>query len=294
MGMAVVVAFVEEIGLFLLEEAEVKLDHQGRDEADEGGFERGGEAARDAEKGVFEARDFSPGLEGFAKIADGEAETLHCANKTKNRDGPDDAGDHGVAGGDLVFVVFGLAGEDRGNVGKAADIVEVGEGAFDAVEENEMARVIDEAVEAFEDGAGGGFVEDEIGLLRDGGEFEGAALEFEFAGFDVERGDRPKEEDERGTDGVDVSGADEDDRETMSGENVKESSRASTIAAAPCGLCAASSTTVGERRMISRRPGEMTSANASRTMSASSASSPPRNASTAASASAAFCAWCAP
>ena len=69
----------------------------------------------------------------------------------------------------------------------------------------------------------------------------------------------------------------------------------STRAAAPCGLWAASSRIVGERRMISSRPGEVTSAKASATTSASSGvRHPPRNASTAASASAAFCAWWAP
>jgi hypothetical protein len=66
----------------------------------------------------------------------------------------------------------------------------------------------------------------------------------------------------------------------ISGEKVKESSRATTVAAAPWGLWAASSTIVGERRMISRRPGEVTSAKASLTTSASNASSPPTNAST--------------
>ena len=40
---------------------------------------------------------------------------------------------------------------------------------------------------------------------------------------------------------------------------MKESSSAATVAAAPCGLCAASSTIVGDRRTISSRPGEVTS-----------------------------------
>ena len=79
----------------------------------------------------------------------------------------------------------------------------------------------------------------------------------------------------------------------ISGEKVKESSIAAAVAAAPWGLWAASSTIVGLRRMISSRPGEVTSAKAARTRSASSGSSPAK-ASTAASATAAFCAWCAP
>ena len=77
-----------------------------------------------------------------------------------------------------------------------------------------------------------------------------------------------------------------------SGLNENESSSAAAAASAPCGLCAASSRIVGLRRMISSRPGEVTSANAARTRSSSS--SPLPNASTAASATAAFCAWWAP
>ena len=66
---------------------------------------------------------------------------------------------------------------------------------------------------------------------------------------------------------------------------------------APCGLCAASRTTVGDRRTISSRPGDVTSAKAACTTSGSSPPSsplPPANASTAASAHAALCAWWAP
>ena len=79
----------------------------------------------------------------------------------------------------------------------------------------------------------------------------------------------------------------------MSGENWNESSSASATARAPWGLWAASSTIVGLRRMISSRPGEVTSANAAATSSASSGSLPVK-ASTAVSATAAFCAWWAP
>ena len=45
------------------------------------------------------------------------------------------------------------------------------------------------------------------------------------------------------------------DRRRSAGENAKESSSAAAAASAPCGLCAASSTIVGLRRMISSRPG---------------------------------------
>ena len=45
-----------------------------------------------------------------------------------------------------------------------------------------------------------------------------------------------------------------------SGSNVNESRIASTSAAAPCGLCAASSRIVGPRRTTSSRPGEVTAA----------------------------------
>src|SRR5690349_22009559 len=69
----------------------------------------------------------------------------------------------------------------------------------------------------------------------------------------------------------------------MRGFSRNESSMASAVAAAPCGLCAASSRIVGLRRITSSRPGEVTSANASLTSSSSSGSCP-RNASTAASA----------
>ncbi|CAM5512871.1 hypothetical protein SVIOM74S_06104 [Streptomyces violarus] len=84
----------------------------------------------------------------------------------------------------------------------------------------------------------------------------------------------------------------------MSRLNWKASPMASAAARAPAGLWAASSTTVGERRTTSSRPGEATAANALRTMSRSSCSArcapTPKNASTVASATAALCAWCAP
>ena len=70
-----------------------------------------------------------------------------------------------------------------------------------------------------------------------------------------------------------------------------------TVAAMPCGLCAASSRIVGDVRTRSSRPGEVAAANPSRTTSGSSwrvLAPAPRNASTAASATAAFCAWWAP
>ena len=73
----------------------------------------------------------------------------------------------------------------------------------------------------------------------------------------------------------------------------KASVIAAAAARAPCGLCAASSTTAGERRTSSNLPGKRTWANPSRTTSGCSALSP-RNASAAASAWAAFAAWCAP
>lgn len=70
---------------------------------------------------------------------------------------------------------------------------------------------------------------------------------------------------------------------------------ASVVAWAPAGLWAASSTTVGDRRTTSMRPGADTDAKALRTVSMSSGSGrwapTPKNASTAASATAALCAW---
>ena len=45
----------------------------------------------------------------------------------------------------------------------------------------------------------------------------------------------------------------------ISGEKAKESSSAAAAPRAPCGLCAASSRIVGQRRMISSRPGEVIS-----------------------------------
>lgn len=38
-GVAVIVAFVEEFRLFLLQETHTELDHEGGDEADQRGFE---------------------------------------------------------------------------------------------------------------------------------------------------------------------------------------------------------------------------------------------------------------
>ena len=71
--------------------------------------------------------------------------------------------------------------------------------------------------------------------------------------------------------------------------------RRDDAAAAPWGLCAASSTIVGERRMISSRPGRGDLGEGLEPPArASSGSSPPTKASTAASASAAFWAWWAP
>ena len=79
----------------------------------------------------------------------------------------------------------------------------------------------------------------------------------------------------------------------ISGVKPNASVIAAAAARAPCGLCAASSTTVGERRTTSSRPGNRTWANPSRTTSGLSAFRP-RKASTAASACAALAAWWAP
>src|SRR5688572_23173086 len=75
-----------------------------------------------------------------------------------------------------------------------------------------MAGVIHEAVKTFEDGAGGGFVEDEVRLLRHGGEAERALLEINLARFNEERCDGPKEKQHGGARSVDVAGANEDNR----------------------------------------------------------------------------------
>ena len=77
----------------------------------------------------------------------------------------------------------------------------------------------------------------------------------------------------------------------ISRRNENDSASAATVAAIPCGLCAASTSTVGALRSASSRPGELTPSSASRTTSTSitPVSAPaPRNASTAASATAAF------
>src|SRR3954454_15436603 len=77
----------------------------------------------------------------------------------------------------------------------------------------------------------------------------------------------------------------------------KDSRTASTVAATPAGLWAASTSTVGLVRTRSSRPGEETAPKAARTVPCSIgpvAAPAPRKASTAASAVAAFCAWCAP
>lgn len=81
----------------------------------------------------------------------------------------------------------------------------------------------------------------------------------------------------------------------MSREKPKASLTPSAVARAPCGLCAASRSTVGEERTISSHFGEATWANAVRTVSGSRVlawSAPiPKKASTAARATAALCAW---
>ena len=83
----------------------------------------------------------------------------------------------------------------------------------------------------------------------------------------------------------------------ISRRNENDSPSAATLAAIPCGLCAASTMTVGAPRTTSSRPGELTPTSAARTTSTSITpvfAPAPRNASTAASATAVFCAWCAP
>ena len=81
---------------------------------------------------------------------------------------------------------------------------------------------------------------------------------------------------------------------TTSLVKLKASWMASAETRMPSGLCAASTMMVGAVRTTSRRPGEVTEANASWTTSASSAFSAPKKASSAAIATAAFSAWCAP
>ena len=70
----------------------------------------------------------------------------------------------------------------------------------------------------------------------------------------------------------------------------KTSSTAPTSADTPCGLCPASTSTVGLERRTSKRPGLVTEAKPSSTTLAGSAR-PPKTASTAARASRALRAW---
>ena len=80
---------------------------------------------------------------------------------------------------------------------------------------------------------------------------------------------------------------------TRCSRSQRNASRSATASAsAPAGLCAPSSRIEGWRPTISSRPGDRTSANASRMVSASSGLS--INASNATSAAAAFCAACSP
>jgi hypothetical protein len=109
-GVAVVVAGVEEVGFFLLKVVDVELNDQGGDKGDEGGFESGGEAAGDALQGFFHLGDFSAGLEGLTETSDGLTQTLDGADEAEDRDGPDKAVDEGVAGGDFILVLFGQGG----------------------------------------------------------------------------------------------------------------------------------------------------------------------------------------
>ena len=69
--MTVIVAFVQEVRLFLLQITQEKLDDQGRDQADQRRFERGRKPAGHAKQRFLEARHFRAGLQRFAEVPNG-------------------------------------------------------------------------------------------------------------------------------------------------------------------------------------------------------------------------------
>src|SRR5690606_29303000 len=107
----------------------------------------------------------------------------------------------------------GLRFQNGGNVTDATNMVQAGEAALDAVEEDEVPRVIHNSVQSLEDRSRRGLVKDEIGLLRNGGELQCARLEGDFPLLDEQRRHAPEEEQCRRKGRPHVAWADERQRE---------------------------------------------------------------------------------
>ena len=128
---------------------------------------------------------------------------------------PDHGVNHGITGGDLIFVVFALRLEDGGDVAHAADVVQIGERAINAVEQNEIAGVIDQAAHPFEHSLGRRFIENEVAVLRDGGQVQGPALQPQFWDFDQRNDYAPKKTERGGARGVEVAGPDKNGAQSL-------------------------------------------------------------------------------
>jgi hypothetical protein len=143
---------------------------------------------------VFDLRHIGCGGERVGEFPDRDAQAQHGAHEAQDRNGPDHGVNNGVAGSDLIFVVFTLRLKDGGDVAHAADVVQVGKRAINAVEEDEIAGVIDQAAHSIQHRFGGGFVEHEFAVLRHGGHIQSPPLHPQFGNLHQRNHDTPKEE----------------------------------------------------------------------------------------------------
>ena len=194
--MTVVVAFVEEGHFALLRERDPELQDEREDEGDEGGLERGGQPGGDALERSANHGDVATGLKRLRELADGHAQALNRADEAQHRNRPHKTVKQRVTGRDQILIVFRLGAQNGGNVVHLADVFQIREGAINAIEQDEVAGMVHERMDAGEHCGGGGFRENELRLGGNGGQRQRLLLELQFPALQ-EKDRRAEEEEQR-------------------------------------------------------------------------------------------------
>src|ERR1043165_6341592 len=88
----------------------------------------------------------------------------------------------------MVLVILRLRTQDGGNIANLPDVFEVGQRAINAIQQHEVARVINQRMDSREHGRRSCFGKDKFRFSGHGGEMQGALLEANLFTFEEEDG----------------------------------------------------------------------------------------------------------
>ena len=108
MRVAVVVAGIEKLALFALQEGEQKLEDHRTDQCDECCLKLRREPCGNGLKSITNRRNIAVGSQGDAERADGGAQADHRADESKHGNRPQEAMHQAVTRRDMLFIVISL------------------------------------------------------------------------------------------------------------------------------------------------------------------------------------------